>query len=69
MNFTLNMVTKSGTATNTGSRGGRKQPRSLAEELNGEEKNDLSCQLGSINRFRTDLYTHLPIQMLKPRRI
>lgn len=69
MNFTPNTVTKSGTATHSGSQSGRKRLRSLAEELNGEEKNDLSCQLDSVNRFLTDLYTHLPIQMFKLRRI
>lgn len=67
--FTLNTNTKSGTATHTGSRSGRKRPRSLAEELSGEERNDLSCQLDSVNRFLTDLYTHLPIQMFKLRQI
>lgn len=67
--FSLNTVTKPGTATHTGSRSGRKRARSLAEELNGEEKNDLSRQLDSVNRFLTDLYTHLPVQMFKPRRI
>lgn len=59
MNLTLNTVTESGTAARTGRRSGRKRLRSLAEELNGEEKNDLSCQLDSVNRFLTDLYTHL----------
>lgn len=63
MNFTLRTVTTAGKATHKGSRAGRKRPRSIAEELNGDEKNDLSCQLDTINRFLTDLCTHLPIQM------
>lgn len=63
MNFTLQTVTKAGKATHKGSRAGRKRPRSIAEELNGDQKNDLSCQLDTINRLLTDLYTHLPIQM------
>lgn len=51
MNFTLQTVTKAGKATHKGSRLGRKRPRSIAEELNGDENNDLSCQLDTINRF------------------